>query len=64
MLEYINNHILKEFITMKMNLDNCDGLIDPREHAYDIMKNLDLFIQDNNTMSKMLSTIFYGYQWV
>ena len=49
---------------MKMNLDNCDGLIDPREHAYDIMKNLDLFIQDNNTMSKMLSTIFYRYQWV
>jgi len=49
---------------MKMNLDNCDGLIDPKEHAYDIMNNLEVVIQDNNDMSKMLSTIFYVYQWV
>jgi hypothetical protein len=47
-----------------MNLDNCDGLIDPKEHAYDIMNNLEVVIQDNNALSKMLSTIFYIYQWV
>lgn len=39
---------------MKINLDNYDGLIDPREYVQHVRISLKLVMYDNNMMCKGL----------
>jgi hypothetical protein len=43
-----------------MALNNYDGLIDPREHIQNVHDNLELVVQDNHNMCKILPTSFKG----
>jgi len=43
-----------------MTLDNYDGLTDLREHVQNMHRNLELVIQDDNAMCKILSMTFIG----
>jgi hypothetical protein len=43
-----------------MNLDNYDGLFNPKEHVHNMRSSLELVVQDSKATSKVLSTIFWG----
>jgi hypothetical protein len=43
---------------MNMSLDNYDGLADPREHMQNVCRNLELIIQDYNSMYKIFPSTF------
>ena len=46
---------------MKMSLNNYDGLTNPMEHVKNIRNSLELFIQDYDSMCKILPTTFRGF---
>jgi hypothetical protein len=50
----------KKYVSIKMTLDNYDGLVDPREHVQNMRSNLVLVIQDSNAICKILPTTFRG----
>ena len=53
----LNTHIPRDYITIKMTLDNYDGLT---EHVQNIRNTLKLVIQDNHVICKILPTTFKG----
>jgi hypothetical protein len=50
--------IHKDYISIKINLDNYDGLMDSREYVQNVRSNLELVIQNNDVMCKILLMIF------
>lgn len=52
--------ISRDFITIKMTLDNYDRLTDSRKHVQNIYNSLELIIQNSYAMCKILSTTFKG----
>jgi len=52
--------VSKEYISAKMNLDNYDGLTDPREHIQYMRESLELVIHDNDVTCKILPITFRG----
>jgi hypothetical protein len=59
-MRVLNTHIPRDYLTTKMALNNYDGLIDPREHIQNVHDNLELVVQDNHNMCKILPTSFKG----
>jgi hypothetical protein len=55
--------ITKKYISTKMILDNYDGLANPREHVQNVRNNLELVIQDIDSMCKILPKSFNVSAW-
>jgi hypothetical protein len=55
--QLLRTRIPNNYISTKMTLDNYDGLTD-QKHAQNIQSSLQLIIQDNNVMCKILPTTF------
>lgn len=43
-----------------MNLDNYDGLFNPKKHVHNMRSSLELVVQDSKATCKFLSTTFGG----
>ena len=52
--------IPRDYIAIKITLDNYDGLTDPREHVENIRNTVELIIHDNHFICKILLTTFRG----
>lgn len=55
--QLLRTRIPNNYISTKMTLDNYNCLTD-QKHAQNIQSNLELVIQDNNVMCKILPTTF------
>lgn len=58
--QVLHTRIPKEYISIKMTLNNYDGLANPREHVQNIHNNIKLVIQDNYVMYNILPITFRG----
>jgi hypothetical protein len=56
----LNTCTPKDYIATKMTLDNYNRLTNPREHVQNVHNSLELVIQDNHAMCKILLTTFRG----
>lgn len=56
----LHNHLSKHFITVKVNLDNYNGLINPRKHIKNVRNILESVITKNDAMCKIFLTMFCG----
>lgn len=54
----LDTHHFREFISIKMKLDNLDELINLIKHVYNMHSNLELIMQDTNIICKILLTMF------
>jgi hypothetical protein len=45
---YIDTQFLEDYFSMKISLDNYDGLANLREHVQNMHSSLKLIIQDND----------------
>jgi hypothetical protein len=58
---YIDTQFLEDYFSMKISLDNYDGLANLREHVQNMHSSLELIIQDNDRMCKIFPTTFRGF---
>jgi len=56
----LNTHIRIDYIPTQITLNNYDGLTDPKEHIQNVRSSLELVIQDNHNMWKILLMTFKG----
>lgn len=56
----LNTRILRDYIATKMTLDNYDKLTDSKKYVQNMCNSLELVIQDNHVMCKILPTTFKG----
>jgi hypothetical protein len=56
----LRSRLFKDYVFIKENLDNYDGITNPKEHIKKMQNILELVKQDNNSLYKFLSTIFHG----
>jgi len=56
--QVLGTHVLKDYISKKMTLDNYDELANPWEHIQNMHSNLELVIQDIYGMCKILLMTF------
>jgi hypothetical protein len=56
----LNTRIPIDYIPTKITLNNYDGLTDPREHIQNVRNSLELVIQDNHTIWKIILMTFKG----
>jgi len=54
----LNARIPQDYISINMSLDNYDGLVDLREHVQNMHSSLELVVQDNDAMCKILLITF------
>lgn len=52
--------ITKNCVSIKANLENYKGLIDPREHIQNMKRILELITQDHDAMCKVFPTTLRG----
>jgi len=57
----LNTRIPRDYFSIKMSLDNYDGLVDSRELMQKVQNSLELVIQDSNAMRKILHKTFHGF---
>jgi len=53
-----------DYISTKINMDNYDGLTDLMKHVQIMCSSLDLVIQHNNIICKIIFTTFRGFAHV
>jgi hypothetical protein len=58
--QVLNPRLHKDYISIEKSFDNYDGLTDPGERVQNMRCNLELIIQDNDSVYKILPTTFYG----
>jgi hypothetical protein len=56
-----HTHLSQDYVSVKANLGNYNGLTNSREHIQNIQSILDLVTQDNDAGCKVLIVILYGY---
>jgi len=54
----LKSRLLKDYFSIKISLNNYDSLTDLMEHVQNLLNNLDLIIQDHDSMCKIFPTIF------
>lgn len=57
----LNTHLSKHFITGKVNLDNYNGLTNPREHIKNVRNIVESMTTKNDVMCKIFPSTFCGY---
>jgi hypothetical protein len=57
----LHTHISKHFITVKVNLDNYDGLTNPRERIKNVRNILESVTRKNDAICKIFPSTFCGY---
>jgi hypothetical protein len=58
-----HTYLSQDCMSENKDLNNYNGLIDPREHIQNTWSNLEPVIQDSGAMYKMLLTMFCGSTW-
>jgi hypothetical protein len=56
--QVLNTRLHKDYIYIEKSFDNYDGLTDPGERVQNMRCNLELIIQDNDLVYKILPTTF------
>jgi hypothetical protein len=56
--QVLNPRLHKDYISIEKSFDNYDGLTDPGERVQNMHCNLELIIQDNDLVYKILPTTF------
>jgi len=54
----LKSRLLKDYFSIKISLHNYDSLADLMEHVQNLCNNLDLIIQDHDSMCKIFPTTF------
>jgi hypothetical protein len=57
----LNTRLPKDYISIKMSLKNYNGLTDLRKHVQNMSGSLELVINDNDSMCKILLITFWGF---
>lgn len=56
--QVLNTWLHKDYISIEKSFDNYDGLTDPGERVQNMRCNLELIIQDNDSVYKIIPITF------